>query len=156
MSWVRLKVLKLWRGRSYDRIPYQPFFSTRKYFTILFKILDFLRPLDRFEVHIISEFYMAWRKNFTKIFIYRRRGRCRKPPSPLRVNPSLFSTRNLENLEIFWSSQHLVIEWQILAKSYLIPQTWKKQILENLLLFISSPFPDVRIFGISGIFQEQF
>ena len=41
------------------------YFSTQKYFTILFKILDFLRPLDRFKVRIwviISEIYMAWRK----------------------------------------------------------------------------------------------
>ena len=45
---------------------------------ILFKILDFLRSLDRLKVHIriiISEFYIAWRKNFTKIFTYRRAGR---------------------------------------------------------------------------------
>ena len=51
------------------------FFSTRKYFTILFKILDFLRSLNRFKVLIRlikSEFYMAWRKNFTKLFTYLR------------------------------------------------------------------------------------
>ena len=42
------------------------------------KFLDFLRLPDRFKVHIrviISEFYMAWRNNFTKIFTYRRGGR---------------------------------------------------------------------------------
>ena len=71
------KVLKPWCGGSCVRIPDQ-LFSTRKYFTILFKILDFLRSLDRFKVHIraiISEFYMAWRNNFTKIFTYGRGGR---------------------------------------------------------------------------------
>ena len=49
------------------RIPYQLFFciSTRKYFTILFKILDFLRILDRFKLHIrviISEFFRLGEK----------------------------------------------------------------------------------------------
>ena len=39
---------------------------------ILFKILDFLRSLDRFEVLIrviISEFYMAWRKYLLKYLL---------------------------------------------------------------------------------------
>ena len=42
------------------------YFQTQKYFTILFKFLEFLRSLDRFKVFIrviISEFYMAWRLN---------------------------------------------------------------------------------------------
>ena len=41
------------------------YFPTRKYFTILFKFLDFLRSLDRFTVLIkflICEFYMTWKK----------------------------------------------------------------------------------------------
>ena len=49
------------------------FFPTPKYFTILFKFLDLLWSLDWFKVRfrvIISEFYMAWRKKFTKIFTY--------------------------------------------------------------------------------------
>ena len=58
------------------------YFSTRKYFTIKFEFLDFLRPLDRFRVRIrviISRFYMARRKNFTKIFTYLRSGRLSTP-----------------------------------------------------------------------------
>ena len=54
------------------------YFSTRKYFTMLFKILDFLRSLDRFKVLIrviISGFFIAWRKNITKIFTYCREGK---------------------------------------------------------------------------------
>ena len=54
------------------------YFPTPKYFTILFKFVDFLRSLDRFKVLIriiSSEFYMAKRKKFTKILIYRRGGR---------------------------------------------------------------------------------
>ena len=49
---------------------------------ILFKILDFLRSLDRLEVHIrviISEFSMAWRNNFTKIFTNERGRRLSTP-----------------------------------------------------------------------------
>ena len=45
------------------------YFPTRKYFTILFRFLDFLRSLDRLKVLIrvfISEFYMTWRKNSLK------------------------------------------------------------------------------------------
>ena len=62
-------------GHAFEsRAPSLFYFPTRKYFTIQFKFLDFLTSLDRFEVLIrviISEFYMARRKNFTKIFTYR-------------------------------------------------------------------------------------
>ena len=50
-------------------------FKTRKYLTIEFKFFNFLGSLDKLKVLIwviISEFYMAWRNNFTKIFTYRR------------------------------------------------------------------------------------
>ena len=47
-------------GHAFEsRAPNLFYFPTRKYFTILFKFLDFLRSLDRFKVlirAIISEF----------------------------------------------------------------------------------------------------
>ena len=54
------------------------YFPTRKFLMILFEFLDFLRSLDRFKILIrviISDFYMAWKKNPSKIFTYRRGGR---------------------------------------------------------------------------------
>ena len=63
------------------------YFLNWKYFTILFKILDLLRSLDRFKVLlrvILNEISMAWRENFTKIFTYRREERDVGPPMPRR------------------------------------------------------------------------
>ena len=65
--------LRLWRGRSCVRIPRIIFFLflNQKYFTILFKFLDFLRSLDRFRVLIkviISEFYTRWFPSLNNCF----------------------------------------------------------------------------------------
>ena len=71
--------LMLSRRRSCVRIPRTNcfYFSSRKYFSILFKFLDFLRSLDQLKVLvrvIISDFYMARIEKFTKILISRRGG----------------------------------------------------------------------------------
>ena len=58
------------------------YFPTRKYFTFYFKFLHYLRSVDRFKVliwFIISEFYMALRRKFTKIVTFRRGGRSSTP-----------------------------------------------------------------------------
>ena len=59
------------RGHAFEsHAPPVFYFPARKYVTNKFKFLDFLKSLDRYKVLvrvINSEFYMAWRKDFTKI-----------------------------------------------------------------------------------------
>jgi len=76
-------------------------------FTILFKFLDFLGSLDRFKVLIkviISDFYTARRKNFTKTLTSRRGDVC---PHVQTVSTSLMS-RLVKNSPQLNSENYLV------------------------------------------------
>ena len=83
---------KIWQyyelGYAFDsRVSTLFYFPTQKYFTILFKFLDFLRSLDRFKL-LISEFYMDGEKISLKFSLI---GGEVCPPMSTLVNPQLIA-----------------------------------------------------------------
>ena len=77
---------------------------------------------------IISEFYMAWRKKFTKILTYRRGDVC--PPMARRCRHRLCPD---------WLTRIIII----------ICRNWRENVDKNEFLFDSYPFEGIYVDGLT-------